>query len=77
MGGGIAMNLAAIGVPGLIIILVIILILFGPRKLPEIGSAVGKTLSEFKKSAKDIMDDDDDEPKKIEVQKVETKEQVK
>ena len=77
MRGGIAMNLAAIGVPGLIIILVIILILFGPRKLPEIGSAVGKTLSEFKKSAKDIMDDDDDEPKKIEVQKVETKEQVK
>ncbi|WP_303966386.1 twin-arginine translocase TatA/TatE family subunit [Sporosarcina ureae] len=71
------MNLAAIGVPGLIIILVIILILFGPRKLPEIGSAVGKTLSEFKKSAKDIMDDDDDESKKTEVQKVETKEQVK
>ncbi|GKV67180.1 MULTISPECIES: twin-arginine translocase TatA/TatE family subunit [unclassified Sporosarcina] len=53
------MNLAAIGVPGLIIILVIILILFGPRKLPEVGSAVGKTLAEFKKSAKDIMDDDD------------------
>ncbi|PID14924.1 twin-arginine translocase TatA/TatE family subunit [Sporosarcina sp. P34] len=70
------MNLAAIGVPGLIIILVIILILFGPRKLPEIGSAVGKTLSEFKKSAKDIMDDDD-EPKKIEVQQVEAKDQVK
>lgn len=70
------MNLAAIGVPGLIIILVIILILFGPRKLPEIGSAVGKTLSEFKKSAKDIMDDDD-EPKKIEVQKVQAKDQVK
>jgi len=55
MGG-----LAAIGVPGLIIILVIVLILFGPRKLPEVGSAVGKTLSEFKKSAKDIMDDDDE-----------------
>mgnify|MGYP002508411328 CR=1 FL=1 len=54
------MNLAAIGVPGLIIILVIILILFGPRKLPEIGSAVGKTLAEFKKSTKEIMDDHDD-----------------
>lgn len=52
------MNLAAIGVPGLIIILVIVLILFGPRKLPEVGAAVGKTLSEFKKSAKDIIDDD-------------------
>lgn len=71
------MNLAAIGVPGLIIILVIILILFGPRKLPEIGSAVGKTLSEFKKSAKDIMDDDEDEPKKVEVKPVDTKEEVK
>ncbi len=71
------MNLAAIGVPGLIIILVIILILFGPRKLPEIGSAVGKTLAEFKKSAKDIMDDDDDEPKKVEVTPIETKEEVK
>ena len=46
MRGGIAMNLAAIGVPGLIIILVIILILFGPRKLPEIGSAV-EALSEL------------------------------
>lgn len=57
------MSLAAIGVPGLIIILVIILILFGPRKLPEIGSAVGKTLAEFKKSTKEIMDDDEDEPK--------------
>ncbi|QUW20830.1 twin-arginine translocase TatA/TatE family subunit [Sporosarcina sp. Marseille-Q4063] len=62
MGG-----IAAIGVPGLIIILVIVLILFGPRKLPEVGSAVGKTLSEFKKSARDIIDDDETalkEPKK-------------
>lgn len=52
------MNLAAIGVPGLIIILVIILIMFGPRKLPEIGGAVGKTLAEFKKSTREIMDSD-------------------
>ncbi|QUW22960.1 twin-arginine translocase TatA/TatE family subunit [Sporosarcina sp. Marseille-Q4063] len=73
MGGGFSMSLASIGVPGLIIILVIILILFGPRKLPEVGSAVGKTLAEFKKSAKDIMEDDD-EPEK---NKTETQEQVK
>ncbi|QTD43226.1 twin-arginine translocase TatA/TatE family subunit [Sporosarcina sp. Te-1] len=63
------MNLAAIGVPGLIVILVIVLILFGPRKLPEVGSAVGKTLAEFKKSAKEVMDDeektDNGEVKKI------------
>lgn len=69
------MNLAAIGVPGLIIILVIILILFGPRKLPEVGSAVGKTLAEFKKSAKDILEDD--ELERVEVLSTETKEQVK
>ena len=65
----ITMNLAAIGVPGLIIILVIVLILFGPRKLPEVGSAVGKTLAEFKKSAKEVMDDeektDNEDVKKI------------
>ncbi len=57
MGG-----LAQIGVPGLIIILVIVLILFGPKKLPEIGGAVGKTFSEFKRSTKGLMDDDDEEP---------------
>lgn len=64
------MPFAQIGIPGLIIILVIVLIVFGPKKLPEIGGAVGKTLAEFKKSTRDILDDDDDkeakEPKKIE-----------
>ncbi|ALS75217.1 preprotein translocase subunit TatA [Planococcus rifietoensis] len=58
MGG-----LASIGVPGLIIILVIVLIIFGPKKLPEIGGAVGKTFSEFKRSTKGLMDDDDEEDK--------------
>ncbi|MFF2752429.1 twin-arginine translocase TatA/TatE family subunit [Psychrobacillus sp. NPDC058041] len=52
------MGLSSIGIPGLIIILVIILVLFGPRKLPEIGSAVGKTLAEFKKSTREIMEDE-------------------
>lgn len=58
------MSLASIGVPGLIIILVIILILFGPRKLPEVGSAVGKTLAEFKKSAREVMEDDEGKDEK-------------
>lgn len=53
------MSLASIGVPGLIIILVIVLILFGPRKLPEVGGAVGKTLAEFKKATREVMDDDE------------------
>ncbi|RST75130.1 twin-arginine translocase TatA/TatE family subunit [Siminovitchia acidinfaciens] len=53
------MGISQIGVPGLIIILVIVLIIFGPKKLPEIGGAMGKTLSEFKKSTREIMDDGD------------------
>ena len=46
-----------IGVPGLIIILVIALIVFGPSKLPQLGRAVGQTLKEFKNSTKDIVDE--------------------
>lgn len=65
-------GLAAIGIPGLIIILVIVLILFGPRKLPEVGSAVGKTLSEFKKSTRDMMSEED--TKEENVKKEEKKE---
>ena len=46
-----------IGVPGLIIILVIALIIFGPSKLPQLGKAVGQTLSEFRNSTKEVVDD--------------------
>lgn len=42
-----------IGMPELIIILVIILIIFGAGKLPEIGGAVGKGIKNFKKSFQD------------------------
>ncbi|SDQ55829.1 sec-independent protein translocase protein TatA [Virgibacillus subterraneus] len=48
-----------IGIPGLILILVIALIVFGPSKLPEIGKAVGSSLKEFKNATKDIVSDDD------------------
>lgn len=56
-----------IGVPGLILILVVALIVFGPKKLPEIGRAFGETLKEFKKSTRDLTEDvlhDIDEEKK-------------
>ena len=52
--------LTNIGVPGLILIIVLALIIFGPKKLPELGRAVGSTLKEFKRSAKDLVDDDED-----------------
>ncbi|MBT2728929.1 twin-arginine translocase TatA/TatE family subunit [Bacillus sp. ISL-75] len=47
-----------IGIPGLILILTIALIIFGPSKLPEIGRAFGSTLREFKKSTREIVTDD-------------------
>lgn len=50
-----------IGVPGLIIVLALALIIFGPTKLPQLGRAVGQTLKEFKTSTKEIMDDVTDE----------------
>ena len=49
--------LSNIGIPGLILIIVLALIVFGPKKLPELGRAVGQTLSEFKKSAKNLTSD--------------------
>lgn len=39
-----------IGVPELVLILVLALIIFGPGKLPEVGKAIGRSLSEFKKA---------------------------
>ncbi|GIO20530.1 Sec-independent protein translocase protein TatA [Oceanobacillus oncorhynchi subsp. incaldanensis] len=50
------MGLANIGIPGLILIVVLALIIFGPKKLPEIGKAAGETLREFKSTANDIME---------------------
>ncbi|ERI08413.1 twin-arginine translocase TatA/TatE family subunit [Aneurinibacillus aneurinilyticus] len=52
--------LSNIGFPGLILILVIALIVFGPKKLPEIGRAFGQTLKEFKNSTRELTADDDD-----------------
>jgi sec-independent protein translocase protein TatA len=48
-----------IGVPGLILVLIIALIIFGPSKLPEIGRAFGTTLREFKKSTRELVSDEE------------------
>jgi sec-independent protein translocase protein TatA len=47
-----------IGAPGIILLVLIALLLFGPNKLPELGRAFGRTLREFKKGANDLMDDE-------------------
>ncbi|MGQ4666426.1 twin-arginine translocase TatA/TatE family subunit [Metabacillus halosaccharovorans] len=51
--------LSNIGIPGLILVLVLALIIFGPAKLPELGRAVGSTLKEFKKSTRDLVSDEE------------------
>ncbi|WP_027415164.1 twin-arginine translocase TatA/TatE family subunit [Aneurinibacillus terranovensis] len=56
-----------IGASGLILILIIALVVFGPKKLPEIGRAFGQTLKEFKKSARDLSEDIVEEEKKPQI----------
>jgi len=55
--------LSSIGIPGLILILIIALIIFGPSKLPEIGKAFGGSLKEFKNATRDISADDSTQKK--------------
>jgi len=53
----------AISMPGpmsLVIIAIVALLIFGPKKLPELGKAAGRTLREFKDATKGLADDDDD-----------------
>ena len=45
----------SIGMPELIIILVIALIIFGPRKLPELGKSLGQSINEFKRASADLQ----------------------
>jgi sec-independent protein translocase protein TatA len=51
----------SIGMPELIIILTIALIIFGPRKLPELGRSLGRSLSEFKRASNELKNTLDEE----------------
>lgn len=44
----------SLGVPELLLIFVVILIVFGPRRIPEIGKTLGKALGEFRKATDDL-----------------------
>ena len=51
----------SVGVPELIIIFTIALIIFGPRKLPELGKSLGKSLAEFKRASNELKNTLDEE----------------
>jgi len=57
------------GVTSLILIAIIALLIFGPKKLPEIGKAFGSSLREFKTATKGLVSDDDETVKKVEDKK--------
>ena len=46
--------LGSIGMPELIVIFVIALVIFGPRKLPELGRSLGRSLAEFKRASNEL-----------------------
>ena len=45
----------SIGLPELLLIFVIALLLFGPRKLPDIGKSLGKAMGEFRRASNDLQ----------------------
>ena len=50
-----------IGMPEMLVILVIALVVFGPRKLPELGRSLGRSLNEFKKASNELRSTLEDE----------------
>lgn len=58
-----------IGLPELLIVLVIALVVFGPKKLPELGRSLGSGMREFKDSVTGGSKDDADEPSKLSASK--------
>lgn len=60
-----------LGIQELMIIFLIIMVLFGAKKLPEMGKGLGKGIREFKRATESATADDDEE---VEPKKVESKE---
>jgi sec-independent protein translocase protein TatA len=67
--------MVGLSVPEVVLIGVIALVVFGPKKLPEVGSALGKTINEFKKSMKEV-EDEPTERKPVALEQRETPKQL-
>ena len=57
-----------LGFPEMMFIFILALILFGPKKLPEIGRQIGKGLAEFKRASREFQSQIEDEVRKLEVE---------
>ncbi len=60
-----------IGTTELILILLVVLVFFGSKKIPELAQGIGKGIREFKKATREV--DDDEDQKKIEQKPIEEK----
>ena len=58
--------MGSIGIPELIVIFIVALLVFGPRKLPEIGKSLGKALAEFQRARNELMSTIEQEVRNIE-----------
>ncbi|ADC49913.1 MULTISPECIES: twin-arginine translocase TatA/TatE family subunit [Alkalihalophilus] len=55
--------MGGLGAGSIVIIGLVALLIFGPKKLPELGKAAGNTLREFKNATKGLADEEDDKKK--------------
>ncbi|HYX17410.1 MAG TPA: TatA/E family twin arginine-targeting protein translocase [Nostoc sp.] len=60
------MNIFGIGLPEMGVIMVVALLIFGPKKLPEIGRSVGKTIRSFQEASKDFQNEFQKEAEQLE-----------
>ena len=66
-----------IGIPELIFIFIMALLIFGPKKLPELGRNLGKALGEFRRASNDLRHAVEDEMREMERQTAEVKQAAK